>query len=239
MGRFKATKKEKIGQLVKRSNSAIITMFNSDTHKTQLTEHDKNQISSLLEKYQGDESNALDQDISLLCDLTAEIKSISNQSIILHGERIKKAQNILKKYREGAFSSFLMQTYGNRQTPYNFLLYYELYHSVSKNVQQIIDPMPKQAIYSLSSRDISDEEKVDFIRDYKGETKAELLSKLRAQFPLKEEDKRKAKTSVQIEALLQKALDLASSSKFSINQDEKRKLLSLLGNLSNKVSKST
>ena len=41
-----------------------------------------------------------EEDKEALYSLTAEIKSIHNQSIILHGERIKKAQEILKKYVE-------------------------------------------------------------------------------------------------------------------------------------------
>ena len=206
MGRFKTTTKENVSKLVERSGSSISTHLAENLPKNLLSAAEKNQISSLLEKYRTSTEETPTQDIEQLCGITAEIKSIHNQSIILHGERIKKAQDILKKYNEGAFSSFLMQTYGNRQTPYNFLLYYEFYTSVSKGVQKIIDPMPKQAIYSLSSRDISKGEKIDFVKSYQGETKVELLQRLRDVYPLKSKDKRKAVLAKQVELLLEKSL---------------------------------
>lgn len=240
MGRFKSPKKENIGQLVERSNAANASLP-QEVRKHALLEEEKHLISTLLTKYQTEEIDSqqqgLNQDFLTLCNITAEIKSINNQSILLHGERIKKAQEILKKYREGAFSSFLMQTYGNRQTPYNFLLYYELYNSVSKNIQKTIDPMPKQAIYSLSSRQVSIDEKVEFIKSYQGETKSELMHKLRETFPLEAEDKRKAQPAKQVEMLLEKALRLTSSRSFKASEPQTRRILSLLGALSNKMSK--
>ncbi len=238
MGRFKTTKKENVGQLVERSTGSITTNLSEGLPKTILSNAEKDQIASLLEKYQTNKEEASTQDVEQLCDITAEIKSIHNQSIILHGERIKKAQEILKHYSEGAFSSFLVQTYGNRQTPYNFLLYYEFYTSVSKGVQKIIDPMPKQAIYSLSSRDISKDEKIDFVKSYQGETKVQLLQRLRDVYPLKEKDKRKAILAKQVEVMLEKSLAIVSRPSFKQTTHEKKKLLSLLGTLSNKISNS-
>lgn len=236
MGRFKTTKKDNVGKLVERSGGGMAVGLAENLPKHLMSEAEKTQIADLLEKYSVDEAAIHEEDKEALCSLTAEIKSIHNQSIILHGERIKKAQEILKKYDEGAFSSFLIHTYGNRQTPYNFLLYYEFYTSVSTGVQKLIDPMPKQAIYSLSSRDVSKEEKVEFVKNYQGETKTQLLERLRDHFPLKEKDKRKAKPSKHVELLLEKALAMVSKKGYKQTESERKKLLSLLGTLSNKIS---
>lgn len=66
-------------------------------------------------------------DLAELSLITSEVKAINNQAAILHGERIKKAQTLLKSYQEGAFSAWLNATYGNRQTPYNLMQYYEFF----------------------------------------------------------------------------------------------------------------
>ena len=46
----------------------------------------------------------------------------------------KERKTILKNYRDGAFSAWLIATYGNRQTPYNFLQYYELYITLPEHL---------------------------------------------------------------------------------------------------------
>ena len=70
----------------------------------------------------------------------------------MHGERIKKAQEILKSYRDGAFTAWLLAAYGNRQTPYNFLQYYELYTALSPGLHSQLEAMPRHAVYVLASR---------------------------------------------------------------------------------------
>jgi len=129
-------------------------------------------------------------DLQTLSDLTAEIKAINCQAAILHGERIKKAQDILKRYRDGAFTEWLIATYGNRQTPYNFLQYYELYRAIPKALSQKLDEMPRQIAYALASRAGSVEQKIDLIQKYNGQSKEEMFSSIRSIFPLALEDKR-------------------------------------------------
>jgi len=121
------------------------------------------------------------------------VKAINNQAAILHGERIKQAQNILKNYRDGAFSAWLVAIYGNRQTPYNFLQYFELYTSMPKTLQTKVDTMPRQALYTLATRNCPLKEKEKIIENYKGETKKELLTLIRERFPLDRKDKRSPK----------------------------------------------
>ena len=146
---------------------------------------------------------------SLLSAITSEVKAINNQAAILHGERIKKAQEILKKYRDGAFSAWLIATYGNRQTPYNFLQYYELHTSLPQTLHPKLDEMPRQAVYTLASRSGPFEKKQEIIKNYQGEPKQELLSLIRKTFPLALDDKRKqdaAEYAIQVLTRLHKQL---------------------------------
>ena len=168
--------------------------FSSVFHVDDLSIQDRFSLEGILKNY-FDEPRELAQDLEELCKITSEVKAINNQSILLHGERIKKAQLILKHYKTGAFSSWLIAAYGNRSTPYNFLQYYEFYISLSKTIQHYVDKMPRQAIYTLASRQGSLEAKELFILSYQGESKNELLAKIRLLFPLDAKDLRKEKHS--------------------------------------------
>ncbi|MEI8301336.1 MAG: CT583 family protein, partial [Chlamydiota bacterium] len=115
------------------SNEAS-SVFSNVFHVEDLSIQDKFSLERILKTY-FDEPRQLTQDLEELCKITSEVKAINNQAVLLHGERIKKAQQILKHYKIGAFSSWLIAVYGNRSTPYNFLQYYEFYISLSKAIQ--------------------------------------------------------------------------------------------------------
>ncbi len=204
MKRFKAQKKEKMTELVARSNAGQLSSFAGVFQVTPLSAKEQTSLRALLEKYQTEEVD-LACDLPELTTLTSEVKAISNQAVILHGERLKKIQELLKSYREGAFSEYLLYIYGNRQTPYNFLLYYDFFSKISKEHQHIVCEMPRQVIYTLSSRKVPMQEKEAFVAQYKGETKNELLKKLRALFPLPLQDKRSTRPAKAVLDLLRKA----------------------------------
>jgi len=132
-----------------------------------------------------------DQDFKTLARLTSEIKAISNQSILLHGERIKKAQDVLKSYREGAFTAWLMATYGNRQTPYSMLYYYEFYHALPMDLRPLIESIPKKAAYTLAAREGSFDLKLDLIRNYKGQKQEAFINLIQNTFPKASSDRRR------------------------------------------------
>ncbi len=154
-----------------------------------LSSQERSKMSKILQTHSIKE-RVTDVDLETLSDLTAEIKAINCQAAILHGERIKKAQDLLKRYRDGAFTEWLIATYGNRQTPYNFLQYYELYQAIPKTISQKLDEMPRQIAYALASRAGSVDQKIDLIENYNGQSKEEMMSSIRALFPLAIEDKR-------------------------------------------------
>jgi len=130
----KKEEKDKMKELAKISKKGDLSSFSGVFRAIPITEREKENICEILEKFQEYVGYDKEKDLKALLDITQEIKAITNQAVILHGERIKKAQKILKNYKEGAFTSWLISTYGNRQTPYNFLQYYDLYTSVPKEL---------------------------------------------------------------------------------------------------------
>ena len=228
IARFKNhPKKEKISELAHRSSTQSFSTISSPFQVTSMTDRDKGLLQSLLEKYQKEGSD-IAKDLTLLTMITSEVKAISNQAILLHGVRIKKAQQLFKKYREGAFSQWLLKTYGNRQTPYNFMQYYELYTILPQRLQNVVDEMPRQAIYSLSSRTISQEKKIAFLQRYQGESKTKVLEKLRTDFPLPNKDKRKGNRAKTFFSLLHRATQLLRKGDIAFSCNEKIELQSFI-----------
>lgn len=149
-------------------------------------------------------------DYEELTRITSEIKAINSQSILLHGERIKKAQDLLKNYRNGAFSEWLIVTYGNRQTPYSMLRYFEFYMEIPHHAKAKLDHIPKKAIYILASIDADINTKIKIIENYEGENQKDLLLLIKELLPPIKGDKRR-KTSNEnvfqnIEELIKKLL---------------------------------
>lgn len=177
----------------------------------------------------------LERDLDSLTTLTQEIKAIQAQSIILHGERIQKAQSLLKSYKEGAFTEWLLAVYGNRQTPYNFLQYYEFYLSLADMLKLKLLDMPKQAVYTLASRSGDLEKKQWIIESYQGEPKHVLLSKIRTTFPLSTTDKRKQKFSQHVMLSLAKLIEQIDQKDWSPSKNEKKKIEALLKMLNKKL----
>lgn len=190
--RFKrATQKlsNKMSALAELSSSGNLSSFSGIFRVTPLSPLEKESLHSLLNAHSTERAD-IKADLEKLSMITTEVKAINNQAAILHGERIKKAQEILKKYKDGAFTAWLITTYGNRQTPYNFLQYYELYTALPRPLHAKLEEMPRQAVYTLASRTGSVDKKQSIIKNYQGEPKQELLALIRETFPLSKQDKR-------------------------------------------------
>jgi hypothetical protein len=224
---------KKMDSLADRSNKGQLSSFAGVFKVLPLQDEEIHQIRNLVEFYKGNLIN-ISQDIEELVSITSEIKAINSQAIILHGERIKKAQSVLKNYKDGAFSAWLLYAYGNRQTPYNFLQYYEFYRLLPSDLKDRLNDLPRQAVYVLATRQGEIELKESLIRQYKGEKKEEFLVKIRDAFPLSLEDRRRSSVADQIATSLERLLTKASSAPLSLSQIEKKRIQSLIQDL-NKV----
>jgi hypothetical protein len=234
--RFLKKDKTKINDLAEKSVQGALTSFSGIFGMSKLEESEKEKLSEILKKYRPEEKSDITLDLNNLIALSSEVKAINNQAAILHGERIKKAQEILKKYRDGAFTAWLLATYGNRQTPYNFLQYYEFYSTMPKTLHAKIETMPRQAIYTLASRNAPLEQKEEVIKNYQGETKDELLAQIRSLFPLSEKDGRKENVTVSAIASLERLLMAFQSGPIPITSSQKDKLQALLEEISSVVN---
>jgi len=230
--RFKsATEKlSKMTELAELAGDGKLSSFAGIFRVTPLSEDEQEKLQALLEEYRGEEQET-DADFKNLANITSEVKAINNQAAILHGERIKKAQEILKKYRDGAFSAWLVSTYGNRQTPYNFLQYFELYQQLPRTLLPKLDAMPRQAVYTLASRSAPFEQKEEIVKNYQGETKAELLQRIRTAFPLSDGDGRAENPAEQAIAQLKRALLLLKTRRLRPTERQKAAIQTLLQEL--------
>ena len=228
--RFKQKEQQqpKMAALVERSNSGELSSFSGIFRVTALSEQETMAIESILKNHRSTELYDIDPDLTNLSAITSEVKAIANQAVILHGERIKRAQEILKKYRDGAFTAWLYTTYGNRQTPYNFLQYYEFYMNSSPALHPLIDQMPRQVVYSLASRAGNQERKETIVKNYNGQSKQELLKIIRIEFPLPEDDKRLPHLSTHAIQFIKKAKEILKNPLCSPSKEEKYQLRGLL-----------
>lgn len=180
----------KVKELARRSSEGNLTSFSGLFKVTELSAKERMLIEKILEEYCNQAAD-VQRDLPQLLSLTSEVKAITNQAALLHGERIKQAQAILSRYKEGAFSAWLVASYGNRQTPYNFMLYYDFSMQLSHDLRKKCEMLPRQVVYTLASREVPLDQKKEIIENYAGETKQEMLEIIREKFPLSRDDGRK------------------------------------------------
>jgi hypothetical protein len=231
----KNSQTSKMSALAKQSASGNLTSFSGIFSLSELNDKEKEFLLNLLRQYAIGKED-LEQDFTSLTSITSEVKAINNQAAILHGERIKKAQSILTRYKDGAFTAWLLAAYGNRQTPYNFLQYYEFYEQLPKKLRPQIEAMPRQAVYTLASREAPLEKKQNFVESYQGETKAELLIKIRELFPLEDKDKRGPNWGENTIQQLKKLTAILDQKNVSISKVHQSLICELLDNLKVVVS---
>lgn len=217
----------------KKPDSSILASASAAlTHRppvdSQTEAQERQLLRGLLEQYAPDEHEQIDQDLSSLINLTKEVRAINNQAALLHGERIKKAQTILKNYKEGAFTAWLKSTYGNRQTPYNLLQYYDFVMSMPKELRGQVEQMPRQAVYTLASRSGEMERKLEIVEKFTGQTKNELLSEIRDAFPLPEGDRRRQDIALGSVQMLKKVHTLLKRRQDQFAAEQKESIYHLL-----------
>ncbi len=225
----------KMKVMASQSANGQLTTFSGLFSPTEVSERERQLLKELIEHYANDDQQSTEHDLSQLLAITAEVKAIHHQAVLLHGERIKKARELLKNYREGAFSSWLVATYGNRQTPYNFLQYFEFYEVLAPSLQKRVLEMPRQAVYTLAARQGSQKDKEQVLIDYKGENKIELLLLIRERFPLDEQDKRRQSVAESFLRSIERAIRELNRRSQSLSAKERVRLGELAREL-NKLS---
>ena len=231
--RFKSKESQqpKVTALVERSSNGDLSSFSGVFRISALNDKEKADLEFILKSFRTSDAYDVEIDLTALTAITSEVKAITNQAAILHGERIKRAQEILKKYKDGAFTAWMFAIYGNRQTPYNFLQYYEFYSAMPQPLHPKIDQMPRQAVYTLASRQGAQEKKEEIVRNYNGQPKQELLQIIRLQFPLAEDDRRHPNYASHAIAMLKRAREMIKNPLCVPSNEEKGQLKTLLAQL--------
>jgi hypothetical protein len=232
----KSSQEPKMNALADKTSKGDLSSFSGVFRISSLSSEERNTLTDILESHKEEETADITNDLESLSSITSEIKAITNQAIILHGERIKKAQSILTNYKEGAFTTWLVSTYGNRQTPYNFLQYYEFYSALPQDLKLVMDKMPRQAIYTLASRSGDTERKKEIIKNYIGQPKQELLSIIRKLFPLEKEDKRASNINTQVITLLSRIKELIDHPLYSPTSKQKKVIASIFEDIETSIT---
>lgn len=223
----KPSNTSKMAAMAKQSATGNLTSFSGIFSVMDLNDKEKENLAEILRNYANEEQDT-HNDLELLISLTSEVKAINNQAALLHGERIKKAHQILIHYRDGAFTAWLIAAYGNRQTPYNLMQYYEFCEAMPKQLRPKIELIPRQAIYVLASREGDLDKKQEIVENYQGQTKAEMLSLIRQIFPLDRGDRRQQKTGKALILHLQRLYQQLSQTPQEFTTSQKKQAISLL-----------
>jgi hypothetical protein len=224
------TPSTKMAEMSRQSASGNLTSFAGIFSVSELSTNEKSILEDILNAH-ASKTDDISKDLQSLISITSEVKAINNQAAILHGERIKKAQNLLKRYKDGAFTAWLMAAYGNRQTPYNLMQYFEFYEALPKTLRPQIESMPRQAIYTLASRDAPFDKKQLVVQNYKGETKSQLLIIIRDMFPLSSQDKRSQPLADNAIESLKKALGTLQNKRLKLTKLQRNELCRLLNEI--------
>lgn len=227
--RLKKGTSNKMTTMAERSAGGQMNSFQGIFSVTELSASEKEGLQELLNQY-ADKNTDITHDLKALSTITSEVKAINNQAAILHGERIKRAHELLTNYKEGAFTAWLIQTYGNRQTPYNLMQYYEFYDSLPLQLRPKLEHMPRQAIYTLASREGEHQKKIEIVENYSGETKEALLNMIREHFPLQEKDRRRQNLPEAVMVNLKKAYTLLEKTK-SLTANQRHSIKEEIGQL--------
>lgn len=194
-GAFQKTTRTGVGfNLVPQVNS-----FNSVFNAKPLNLRESNAIERLLiDNFQPGESSEeqVEQDVDQLKQITSEIKAIGKQGIVLMGERVYRARELLKPYKDGTFTKWLESTFGTRKTGYNMLAYYDLYRSLPRDdLRESLKKLPQRTAYILASREGAIDIKAEIISEYSDRPHDELVVLIQEKLPVASGDKRASKSS--------------------------------------------
>ncbi|MBF5051371.1 hypothetical protein CLAVI_001015 (plasmid) [Candidatus Clavichlamydia salmonicola] len=161
--------------------------------------------------------NVLNNDVFLLKQITAQIKAIKKQSVIVLGERIFKAKTIIQKLQNAdtKFTDWLKCSFSSLSSAYNSLSYYEFFLSLPTNsLKECLFSIPYKTAYTLSSKKVENERKHKILPCLVGLSNGAALKVIQETFSFTTEDNSLKKKKDEI---LKKLKSLHSDIKSNIN----------------------
>lgn len=227
--RFTKERSTKVQDLAEQSSSGFKSGFQGIFQVKRASDEERGLLRSALEIYNPPRPDAFQSDVEKLMQLMLEVKAISHQALLLHGQRIQSAREVLREYREGAFTMWLVRAYGNRQTPYNFLQYFEFFQALPAQYRSKVEKMPRQVIYQLASRKQSFSKKLALLERCGDYSARSFLRQLRSDLPLKPLDQRRGAHPVC--SALGRAKDLLMTQGVEMDQEQLATARQLIQNL--------
>ncbi|MCB1067631.1 MAG: CT583 family protein [Chlamydiia bacterium] len=192
-----AMKKSEVASSKKEQfNLAVnVNSFNAIFDLQKLDSAEEQRIHEILEKNWIPDNlsqDEMEKNFGLLKTITSEIKSISRQGAILIGERVVRARELLKPFRDGTFTLWLESTFGSRQSGYNMLSYYEFFVALpSEDLKSKYKKMAQRAAYQLASRKGDIQKKFTIIDQHYGLKSSEIIGILQREFSTRDLRSRK------------------------------------------------
>jgi hypothetical protein len=209
-----------------------VNSFHSVFDTKDLDTEEVNSLNSLLiegVRSEGISNEQVTKDLFILKQITAEIKAIGNQGTVLLGERVYKARDLLKFYKNGTFTRWLDSAFGSRKTGYNVLAYYELYSSLPHDdLRNRFKKLQQRTAYILASREGAIETKSEIINEYHDKSHNEIVILIQEKLPVSVRDRRVSKISIaKLLSNLQENIESLRQTMGTLTQKDKEKLSDL------------
>ncbi len=207
--------------------------FQSIFEVQKLEEHEERQIERLvIEAFQpgkGVQETQVPKDIEDLKGVTAQVKSIRKQGVLLIGECVYKAREILRYYGDGrgAFTNWLKMAFGSRSTGYNALSYFEFYKSLPTDaLRSRFKQMPYKAAYLLAAREGDIRVKAEILEEHAQQKAEDILPIIQELLPSQEKTRAKDANSSLIDKITT-CLNTLTRRKSSLTEENKRRIVAL------------
>lgn len=174
----------------------------------------------------------VEEDLYEIKRLTKELRAIRRQELVLIGERVSAAREVLKKYKDRSFRDWLQLTFGSFKTGYNYLAFYDLYVSVPDDMKMHLKDMPAKAVYILASHKAPLEKKLELLRHHSQKTAHGVIAAIREMLGGSDLLSRK-KSNEQLISLLEKNAVLLSVE--YVDAKQRDRLISLIDHLNDLV----
>ena len=198
---------------------------------------EKELLESMLKEYATDGVN-ITTDLHSLISITSEVKAINNQAAILHGERIKKAHAIPHPLPRRRFFKLVD---GRLRQPANALQFHAVlrllpYHAQNAAAANRVDAKTSH-LHTRNQNRSGGKEAGDC--GINGETKTELLTRIRTEFPLDKLDKRRQKVGEGVIMSLKRLSDVLAQKPLTITREQKNTIYDLLAHVNHLISQSS
>lgn len=153
---------------------------------TTLTPTEETQIEKLFLKEDDVATEDVISGVSSIKFITSQIKLIQKQHVLLVGEKIFKAREIIQGMgkKDTTFTSWVNLVFPTKSSAYNALAYYEFFIKLPDNqVKKAFQSLPYKTAYALASRRGENKVKMSVLSKIRGKNNQEAMCILNTYLP--------------------------------------------------------